>query len=101
MVSVDFREDILGHEGRDGSHHRILQDAVLTVVHELPPGGPRSHAAQGEEVPHRRFVFQRSLQVHLQVEIVEQILHEVVDYVRLVALANTVHVDGMLRKQQA
>lgn len=73
---------------------------MLAVVNKITPGRPRGHAAQGEEVLHRGFVFQRSLQVHLQVEIVEQVLHEVVDHVCLVALANTVHVDGMPGIQQ-
>lgn len=73
---------------------------MLAVMDELSAGRPRFHETKRKEVSHRGLVLKRPLQVHLQVEIVEQVLHKVVNHVRLVALADTVHVDGMPWEEQ-
>lgn len=88
-------------KGGDRSHHRVLKDAVLAVVDELAPHHPRSHATERKEVLHLRLVLHGGLQVHVEIQVVEQVHHEIVDHVRLIALAQGVHVNRVLWKEEA
>jgi len=88
-------------EGGNGPDHRVLEDAVLAVVDELTAHHPRPHAAERKEVWHLWLVLHGGLQIHAEIQVVEQVHHEVVNDVRLVAFAQRVHVDGVLRKEEA
>lgn len=48
-----------------------------------------------------RFEFGRCAQVHFQIEKIQQVHHETVDNVRLIAFTNTIQVERMLRKYHA
>lgn len=81
---------------REWPNYGVLKDAVLAVVNQLTSHPPRRHPAEREEVIDLRFELNGDDEVHLQVEIVQQIFHEVVDHVSLVDLSESVNIQRVL-----
>lgn len=66
---------------------------MFAVMHKLATHPPRSQPAQWKEVIHLWLVLYGSDEVHLEIQIVQEILHEVVNDISLVDLSETVDVE--------
>jgi len=73
---------------------------MLAIMDKLSTHDPGTNAAQRKEMIHLRLVLHCRLQIHVEIQIVQQVNHEIVNYVRLIAFTERVHVDWMLRKEQ-
>jgi len=66
---------------------------MLAIVDELSTHEPGTNAAEWKEMMHLRLVLHCRLQIHVEIQIVQQINHEIVDYIRFIAFTKRVHVD--------
>lgn len=95
-IIIDLQRD----DGDDGLEEGVLQDSVLALVHKLVAHGPVAEAAEGEKVLNLRLLVHHREQVHLHAQRLHDVHHKVVDNIRLVALTDTVQVDGGAGKEQ-
>lgn len=95
-ISISLHTD----DSDNGTNHRILQNAMFAIMNEFATIFPRLHATKRKNVFDRRFVLHRCLQVHLQLQKVQQILHEIVNDIGLVAFAGAVEIERMFRVDQ-
>lgn len=70
---------------------------MFAIVNKFASHHPRLHATQRKYMINNWLKFERRLQIHFQIEKIQQIHHETVDHVRLVAFTNTIQVERMLR----
>lgn len=73
---------------------------MLAVVNELAPHDPGTYTAEGKEMIDLRLVLHFCFQVHSEIQIMQQVNHEIIDYICLVTFTQRVHVDRMLGEQQ-